>query len=145
MAGARMDPFRDLMSLRDQIGRLFSETAGRLSDDLFGAWVPPVDIFEKEDRLVLRADLPGLDRDQIVVRVDNGALVLEGERKREEDVDETAAFRLERNMGPFTRSFTLPTSVDASKITARYTNGVLEVILPKAEEAKPKRIQIHGA
>jgi HSP20 family protein len=140
-----MDPFRDLMSLRDQIGRLFSETAGRLSDDLFGAWVPPVDIFEKEDRLVLRADLPGLDRDQIVVRVDNGALVLEGERKREEDVDETAAFRLERNMGPFTRSFTLPTSVDASKITARYTNGVLEVILPKAEEAKPKRIQIHGA
>lgn len=145
MTLAKMDPFRDLMSLTDRLGRLFSETAGRTRDDLFGAWAPPVDIFEKEDRLVLRADLPGVERDRIDVRVDNGTLVLEGERRREPDVDEAGAYRLERSYGPFTRSFTLPTSVDASRITARYTNGVLEVTLPKAEEAKPKRIPIQEA
>ncbi len=142
----RIDPFRDLVSLTERLNRLFSETTGRPDGgDVYGSWVPAVDIFEREDGLVLRVDLPGVNRDQIDVRVENGTLLLQGERKRDPDVEEAAAYRLERGHGPFTRSFTLPTTVDASKISARFKDGVLEVVLPKAEDAKPKRIQIQAA
>jgi HSP20 family protein len=101
-----------------------------------------VDIFERGDTLVISVELPGVGSSDIDVRVENGVLTLQGQRRRSEEVDDKNAYRLERIFGTFSRSFTLPTTVDATKINARYKDGVLEVQLPKAEEAKPKKVQI---
>ncbi len=107
--------------------------------------MPAVDIVEQGDDLVIRAELPGVARDDIEVRVEDNTLVLSGERKREKECDEEQAYRVERSYGSFVRSFRLPKTVDAAKIAASYQNGVLEVRLPKAEEARPRRIQINAA
>jgi HSP20 family protein len=104
-----------------------------------------VDIFEKGDALVLRAEMPGVDRNDVDVRVENGILMLKGERKHQEEIQEKNAYRMERVYGSFVRSFSLPTTVDASKISARLKDGVLELVLPKAEEAKPKKVTIESA
>ncbi len=146
MAMVRWDPFRDIVSMQDRLNRLVGEGLYRLDrDEGYGAWLPPVDIYEKGDDLVIRAELPGVRREDIDVRVEHGALVLQGERRRDEENEERSAYRLERNYGAFMRSFTLPTTVDASKISAVYKDGVLEVRLPKAESAKPKKVQIQAA
>ena len=108
-------------------------------------WVPPVDILERNDHFVIRAELPGLDRNDMDVHVEDGVLTLKGERKREAEPEEGNAFRTERIYGAFTRSFTLPTTVDASKVSAAYKDGVLTVTVPKAEAAKPKKIEILAA
>jgi HSP20 family protein len=129
----RWDPFRDLMTILSD---------GEEGD---GAWVPPVDIFQDQDNLVLRAEVPGVDKDNIDVRAENGVLTLQGERKTDTDLDDKSAFRRERIFGRFARSFTLPTTVDATRITARYRDGVLEIVLPKADAAKPKRVEIQAA
>ena len=131
----RWDPFRLLI---DQATRLDGEEGHR-------AWLPPVDIFQDQDNLVLRAELPGVDKDNIDVRVENGVLTLQGDRKTETDLDDKNAFRRERIFGRFARSFTLPTTVDATRITAKYRDGLLEIVLPKAEAAKPKRVEIQAA
>ncbi len=131
----RWDPFRLLI---DQATRLDGEEGHR-------AWLPPVDIFQDQDNLVLRAEVPGVDKDHIDVRVENGVLTLQGDRKTETDLDDKNAFRRERIFGRFARSFTLPTTVDATRITAKYRDGLLEIVLPKAEAAKPKRVEIQAA
>lgn len=141
----RWDPFRDLVTLSDRLNRALSDSTGTSSSTSYGAWSPPVDIFERADGLVIRAEIPGVSKDDIDVRIENNVLTLHGERRREEGFDETAAHRLERVYGSFTRSFSLPTTVDAAKISASYRDGVLEIVLPKAEEAKPKRIQVQSA
>jgi HSP20 family protein len=145
MTLVRWDPFRDLMTIQDRVNRLLSDSGSRWSNETYGAWVPPVDIFQNQDNLVLRTEVPGVDKDAIDVRVENGVLTLEGERKTDPDLDDETAFRRERVFGRFARSFTLPTSVDASRITAKYRDGVLEIVLPKAEAAKPKRVEIQAA
>jgi len=109
------------------------------------AWAPAVDIFEKDHDLVIRAELPGVNKDDIDVGIEDGVLTLRGERKREAEVEDGSAYRLERVYGAFTRSFTLPTTVDASKIEAAYKDGVLQVTVPKLEAAKPKKVQIKAA
>ena len=142
----RWDPFRDLMTIQDRVQRLLSDQAVRLNgEEGYGAWVPPVDIFQDKDNLVLRAEVPGVAKDDIDVRVENGVLTLQGERKTDTDLDDKNAFRRERIFGRFARSFTLPTMVDATRITAKYRDGVLEIALPKAEAAKPKRVEIQVA
>ena len=135
MTLVKWDPLRDLMNLQRRL----------VAEDSYGTWAPVVDIFEKGDDLVISAEVPGLERDEIDIRVENNTLVLRGERKRESELDEKDAYRLERSFGAFTRSFTLPKTVDASRITASYKNGVLEIKLPKAEEAKPRQIEIKVA
>ena len=144
MAIVRWDPFRDLVSIQERVNRLLSDAPSRWSgDEGYGAWAPPVDIFEKGEDLVIRAELPGVDRNDIDVRVENGVLILRGERKHAEAVEEKNAYRMERVYGSFARSFSLPTTVDPSRISASLRDGVLEVVLPKAEEAKPKKVAIH--
>ena len=115
------------------------------SDDGYGAWVPAVDIFEKGDDLVIRAEVPGVEKSDIEVRVEDNTLVLKGERNQEKGFEENNAYRLERSYGSFVRSFRLPKTVDASRIAAEYRAGVLAVTLPKAEDAKPKKIDIKVA
>ena len=142
----RWDPFRDLVSLSDRLNRALAEPSGRFgADSSYGSWSPPVDIFERPDGLVIRAEIPGVQKDEIDVRIENNVLTLHGERRREEGLDESNAHRLERTYGSFTRSFSLPATVDSTRISAAYRDGVLEIVLPKADEAKPKRIQIQSA
>jgi HSP20 family protein len=108
-------------------------------------WNPAVDIFEEKDDVVIKAELPGMNKDDIDLRVENNVLTLTGQRKREKEVNEDGYFRSERAYGTFSRSFTLPTTVDVGKIAASYKDGVLTINLPKAEEAKPKQIDVKVA
>jgi HSP20 family protein len=141
---SRWDPVRDLMKISDRLNRLATRPGWEV-ELTAGAWAPPVDVFERNDNLVLRVELPGVQKDDIEIHVENGVLVLRGERKRDPDLDEENAYRLERTYGAFSRSFTLPTSVDSTKIQATYKDGLLELVLPKAEGAKPKKVEIKTA
>lgn len=145
MTLVRWDPFQELVSWSNRLNRSLSDLPGGKTEDSFGAWAPAVDIFEKDQNLVIRAELPGVDKNDIDVRIENGVLTLHGERKRENEVEEGSAYRLERVYGNFTRSFSLPTTVDPSKIQAVYKDGVLQLTVPKLEAAKPKRIDIQAA
>ena len=107
-------------------------------------WSPAVDIYENKDSLVIKAELPGIEQDKIDVSVQGDLLTIKGERKKESEVKEENYYRLERVSGSFQRSFTLPANVDATKISAAYKGGILELKVPKAEEAKPKQIKINN-
>jgi HSP20 family protein len=144
MTLVRWDPYRELASWSNRFNRSLNDRGDR-TEDSFGAWAPAVDIFEKDHKLVIRAELPGVKKEDIDIGIENGVLTLKGERKRETEVDEGNAYRLERVYGAFTRSFSLPTTVDPSKIEAVYKDGVLEVAVPKLEAAKPKKVQIQAA
>jgi len=146
MAIVRWDPFRDLMTLQDRMNRLFEETArGRGGEDewtLGGSWAPAVDIYEHEGDIVLKAELPGIDPKNVDIRVENNVLSLRGERRVDSEVKKESYHRVERAYGTFARSFTLPNLVDTEKIKADYKEGVLTLLLPKKEEAKPRQIQV---
>ena len=141
----RLDPFRDMAVLHDRVNRAFGDLSRRFDDDVTarGAWVPPVDIFENDQHeLVLKAELPDLKREDIDIRVENNALTLSGQKKSDEEVNEDRYHRIERTYGHFSRTFSLPNTVDTGKIAAEYKNGVLTVKLPRREDAKPKQIQV---
>jgi len=140
----RWDPFQELVAMNNRLSRTLGDAVPN-TEDAFGSWAPPVDIFEKNDHLVIRAEIPGVKRDDMDVRIENGVLTLHGERKNETEIKEANAYRMERIYGTFTRSFSLPTTVDATKVAATYKDGVLEVTVPKAETAKPKKIAISAA
>jgi HSP20 family protein len=147
MAIVRWEPFRDLLSLQERMNRLFDDSVrglGRSEDDwaLGGSWAPAVDIFEHEGNIVLKAELPGVDPKDVDVRLENNTLTLRGERKLDREVKKESYHRVERSYGSFTRSFTLPSVVDQTRIKADFKDGVLQVTLPKREEAKPKSISI---
>lgn len=141
-----MDPFRDVMGIQDRVNRLFEEllTRGRGREEGLegGAWVPAVDIYETNDDVVVKAELPGVEKDQIGVEVKGGVLTLRGERKHEKEVKEENYHRIERSYGTFLRSFALPVSVDQDKVSARFKDGVLDIDLPKKEKAKPRQVKV---
>jgi HSP20 family protein len=144
----RFDPFRELAVLHDRMNRVFGDQYTRRDDDVtsHGAWQPAVDIYETENHdLVLKAELPDMSREEIEVMVENNTLTLKGNKKLPAGVKEEQYRRIERNYGAFSRSFTLPTTVDASKVAAEFKNGVLTVRLPFREEAKPRTINVEVA
>ena len=150
MAIVRWDPFREFGHLQDRINRVFNDAYGRSGDDdallTSGSWVPPVDIYQNgEHELILKAELPDLSREAIEITVDNGTLSIKGEKKFAADVKEEQFHRVERRYGTFTRSFSLPPTVDATKVAADYKDGVLTVRLPLREEAKPRQIKVNVA
>lgn len=152
MAIVRWEPFRDLLSLQDRMNRLFDEsyrsTQRGTSDDewaLGGSWAPAVDIYEQGNDIVLKAELPGVDPKDVDIRLENNVLSLRGQRKLEGEVKRENYHRVERSYGAFSRSFTLPTVVDQASIKAEFKDGMLQVTLPKREEAKPKQIQVSVA
>ena len=149
MAVVRWEPFRDLLTLQDRMNRMFDESyRGRTSDEdwaLGGSWAPAVDIYEHEGNIVLTAELPGVDPREVDIRVENNVLTLRGERRWSDEIKRESYHRVERAYGSFTRSFTLPNVVDTEKIKADYKDGMLKLILPKKEEAKPKQISINVA
>lgn len=141
----RWDPFQELVAMNNRLSRTLSDPSSPRAEESVGTWIPPVDIFEREDQLVIRAEIPGVQKDDMDVRVENGVLILHGERKQETEIKEENAYRMERMYGMFTRSFSLPTTVDPTKVAANYKDGILEVTVPKAEAAKPKQIVIKAA
>jgi HSP20 family protein len=148
MSMVRFDPFRDLAVLQDRMNRLFNDAyQPRQSDDLMnrGTWSPAVDIYEVDGALVLKAELPDMRREDIDVSVENNTLTIRGERKLDHEIKQESFHRIERAYGSFARSFSLPNTVDPSKIGAEYKNGVLSVKLPVREEAKPRTINIEVA
>jgi HSP20 family protein len=147
MAIVRVDPFREFATLQDRVNRLFGNVYLR-DEDVSGpnTWTPPVDIYETEGRdLIIKAEIPDLTKEAIEVTVANDTLTLRGERKRPADVKEEQFRRVERQYGAFSRSFSLPNTVDASRVSADYKNGVLTVKLPFREEARPRTINVEVA
>jgi HSP20 family protein len=147
MSIVRYDPFRDLRTLQDEVNRLFSTNLSRAFGDegiARGAWNPSVDIYENKDQIVLEAELPGMNREDFDLTVENNVITLRGERRFEKKDDGDNYHRVERSYGSFTRSFTLPQTVSAEGAQAEYRNGVLRVTLPKREEVKARRIEIAG-
>ena len=144
MAIMKVDPLREFAVMNDRLNRLFGNVYLRDEDTGFrGNWVPPVDIYETDKHdLVLRAELPGIAREDIEVTVENGTIVIKGEKKFDTEVKEEHYRRIERTYGTFHRSFTLPNTVDAAKVAAEYKNGVLTVTLPFKEEAKPRTVNV---
>lgn len=145
MAIVRWDPFRELAEMQKQMGRLFGEFYRRGDEDLLsrGTWWPPVDVYENDrDEVVIKAELPDMSREDIKLVVDNGTLTISGEKKVDADMRDERCMRVERSYGAFTRSFSLPQTVDTTRVSADYRNGVLTVRLPKREEAKPKQITV---
>jgi HSP20 family protein len=142
MALVRWDPVRELASMEvDRLNNMFSNFMG--GEGLARTWVPAVDIYETENHeVVIKAELPEMKREDISVTFDNNILTLKGERKFETEVPRDRYQRFERFYGSFSRSFTLPATVDAAGISASYKDGVLTVRLPQREEAKPKQITI---
>ena len=143
----KVDPFREFAAMQDRMNRLFGNVYLRDEDTgLRGAWVPAVDIFETEGHdLVVRAELPGMSREDIEVTVENNTLLLRGEKKFDPEVKEENYRRIERTYGTFHRSFTLPNTVDTGRVAADFKNGVLTVKLPFREEAKPRSINVEVA
>jgi HSP20 family protein len=143
-SNSRWDSFRGLNSLQDQVNRLFDETfsRGRSGESEMGTWAPAVDIWETEQELVLKADLPEVNQRDIDIRVENNMLTIRGERKFQNDASENNCLRIERAYGPFSRSFSLPNSIHTEAIKADYRDGVLSIRMPKREESKPKQIRI---
>jgi len=142
------DPFREFAQLQDRINRAFSDAYGRSDEGLMtsGSWVPPVDIYQNGDHeVVLKAELPDMTREDIDITVDNGTLTIRGEKKLSSEVKEDQLHRIERRYGSFSRSFSLPQTVDTAKVAAEYKNGVLTVRLPLREEAKPRQIKVDVA
>ncbi|MBF0444756.1 MAG: Hsp20/alpha crystallin family protein [Magnetococcales bacterium] len=135
------DPFRNVRSLQGEINRLFDKDMDDSSGQLT-QWPMRVDIREDENQIVVKADLPGMEQKDIQVNVDNGMLTISGERKFDDEENKENYHRVERAYGRFSRSFQLPNTTDMGKIGAAYKNGVLEVTLPKLEEAKPRSIQV---
>jgi len=146
MALARWNPNRDMMSVRDEMSRVLNEVFGRGASDesawVSGAWTPPVDIYETDEALVMKAELPGFSKDDIGIELKENTLVIKGERKHEDEVKEGNYHRMERSYGAFQRAFMLPMTVDQEKVKASYKDGILELRLPKVQAAQPKRIAV---
>jgi HSP20 family protein len=139
--------FRDLMTFQDRMNRLFEQNLPKAKygdEGLFeGAWAPAVDIHETDQAIVLKADLPGVNPNEVDIRVEDNTLYLKGERKMEKETKEENYHRIERSYGSFSRTFILPRTVSAEKISADYKNGVLNITMLKREESKPKQIHIN--
>jgi HSP20 family protein len=141
---SRWEPFRGASSLQDQVNRLFSDVLERTGEESsLTAWAPAVDIYETEHELVVKADLPEVNPQDLDIRVENNILTIRGERKFERKVNQDNYLRVERAFGSFARSFTLANTVNAEAIKADYQNGVLTLTIPKKEEAKPKQIKVN--
>lgn len=145
MAIVRWEPFRDIMTSQREFDRMFREAFSPMfneGDLSTRTWAPAVDIYENENDIVLKAELPGVDPKDVEVRVEDSTLYLKGERKFEKETKEENYHRVERSYGSFARSFSLPNSIDSEKVKAEYKDGLLKLILPKREESKPKTIKI---
>lgn len=143
----RWNPLKEMVSLRERMNRLFEDSlfrSDRRNDETeMGVWLPAVDVFEKEDQLVIKAELPGMDKNDISLDFKDGVLTLSGVRKSENEVKEDNFYRREMSYGRFIRSFNLPADSDTEKIKAEFQNGLLTIEVPKPERHQPKQIKVN--
>jgi len=142
MALVRWEPAREVDSLQSDVNRVFDAFFGNGSGSRTRRWVPAMDLVETDDHLVLRADLPGLSRDDVEIEIKDGVLTVAGERRADHEEKSEGFYRVERSFGRFSRSMTLPDGIDADTIAAEFDDGVLEVRIPKPERRKPHRVAI---
>jgi HSP20 family protein len=146
MSIVRWDPFRELEDMSDRLNRVFgrSALARENSKDALIAfdWAPSVDISESNEEFVIKAELPGVNKDDVKVAVEDGVVRIQGERKQEKEEKDKKYHRIERSYGSFLRTFTLPSNIDETKIQAQFKDGLLNVRLPKAPSAKPKAVEV---
>lgn len=145
MALTKDDPFKDLLFLQERMSRIFDEALLKYkgcSGMPAVAWFPPVDIYETEEKLVLKAELPGVNSDDVDIEVEGNALVLKGERRLEKNLSEENYHRMERFYGTFQRIFNLPYTVDKGGIKASFKDGVLKITVPKNRETRPEGIKV---
>ena len=143
MSLIKWDPFREFNTLPARFGGFFGKDWD--APMTTAAWNPSVDIFENDNEVVIKAELPGMNAKDIDVKLENNVLTLKGERHFEKETKEENYHRIEREYGTFSRSFALPTAVNGDKVIAEYKDGVLKIVLPKKEETKPKPIKIAAA
>jgi len=144
---SRWDPFQDLLSIQDEMNQLFGRALGQPSGRQGGEastrmWAPALDISERKDAYLVTVEVPGVNAEDLEITLEDGLLTVQGERQFTAESSEQQFHRVERRYGAFRRSITLPSSVEASAIEASFDNGVLQIVVPKAEEAKPKKIEI---
>jgi HSP20 family protein len=144
MAIVKYNPFRELRTMQDQMNRMLDMAWNReFGEELKeGVWQPPVDIYEDEHSVIIKAELPDVDQKDIEVRIENNTLTLKGERKHSSDIKKENYYRVERYFGQFQRSFSLPQSINQEKVQATCDKGILTITLPKREEVKPKQISV---
>ncbi len=146
MALVRWDPFRNVSTLQDRINRMFNETLPRAWDNgedlALRDWNPAVDIFDREDSIVIHAELPGVKKEDVSVEFKENVLTLKGQRQCDAEIKEECFYRRERTFGSFQRAFTMPDGIDVEKIKASYRDGVLEIAIPKLAEKRPKQIEV---
>ena len=141
-------PFDDLLTIQEKMNKLFEDTlirsGGFGSDEEFSitSWMPPVDIYETGDSIILKAELPEISREDVEINVDNNVLTLSGSREMEKNTEKENFHRVERSYGSFKRSFTLPSTIDQDNIDASFENGVLMITMAKKDESKPRQIEI---
>ncbi len=142
MVHVKWEPFRDLMAMQDRMTRLFDETLSRIFKEEIPqkVWSPPVDIVEREREVVIKMDLPEVDQNEIDIKVEENALIIQGERKFIKDTMGENYIQIERPYGTFQRTFAIPRTIDQEKIKASYKEGVLRITLPKKEASLPKQI-----
>lgn len=147
MNNIKRDPFKDILFLQNRINKLLDNAVTRpicfMEMDTSYAWTPPVDIYETDIGIVLKAEVPGMDEEHIIVEVKGNILILKGERKLKKDMHEENFHRIERYYGSFQRRFNLPSTIDKDKMKAHYKDGVLELILPKKKEKDKKIIRVN--
>jgi HSP20 family protein len=141
----RWDPFREFSTLQDRMNRVFRDSFGGGREDALTAssFAPAIDVYEDEHNLTLKIEVPGIDEKDIDVRIENNTLTVHGERNFEKEEKEENFRRIERQYGSFTRSFTLPNTLDPEQVSANYDKGVLKIKLAKRAEAKPKQIKVN--
>ncbi|OGP53500.1 MAG: hypothetical protein A2Y65_10770 [Deltaproteobacteria bacterium RBG_13_52_11] len=143
MVVTRWEPLKDLMALQERMNKLFDETFSRgTQDQEAGVWSPAMDIMEKGDEIILKMEIPEVDQKDLDIKVEGNVLTIKGERRIEEGTKREDYHRLERPYGRFSRSFSLPNTVDQGKVKAGHKDGILRVVLPKKEETKPKQIKV---
>lgn len=141
----RWDPFRELVSIQDELNRLFGRTFGEteLTGPLAqGAWIPPMDLYETEEKVVAKMELPGIEPGEVEVSVEDHSLTVSGKRELSEEVEEEHYHRVERRYGSFSRTISLPQTADTERVEASFDKGVLTVEVSKVEKAKPKKVEI---
>ena len=141
----RWDPFRDLVGIQDELNRLFGRTftgGESMRPSATGAWMPAMDVFERDDAIVAKLELPGIEPNDVEVAVEDATLTVSGKREFASETNEENYHRVERRYGSFSRSIALPQTADVEKVSARFDKGVLTIEVPKSERAKPKKIEI---
>ena len=142
----RWNPWREMTTLQNRINNFFDDhyfPTSREDKEFMGVWYPVVDMFEKDDGVVIKAELPGMEKKDISIDIKDRVLTVKGERKHENEVKEENYYRKERSYGRFQRSFSLPAEVDSDKIKAEFKDGLLKIEIPMPEEKKPKQITVH--